>query len=108
MIKALNILKLVNHRLQDLHSIRGFDSFRGKDDSKASIQSLGGSGVQLFFCPLEEIFTICNVSNLTKPQNLEQRGFPLSDDRQVFYGVGKISPPYLRYFGDNIFRTPVG
>ena len=57
-IKALNIQKLVNRRSQDLHSRQGFDSFRVKDDSKASIQSLGGGGVQLFFCLLEEIFTV--------------------------------------------------
>ena len=70
MIKALNILKSVNHRSQDLHSRRGFDSFRVKEDLKASIQSLGGGGgggggggVQFFFGLLEEIFTICNVPN---------------------------------------------
>ena len=34
MIKALNILKLLNHQSLDLHSKHGFDSFRGKDDSK--------------------------------------------------------------------------
>ena len=33
-IKALNILKLFNHRSQDLQSRHGFDSFHGKDDSK--------------------------------------------------------------------------
>ena len=59
-----------------------FDSIRDKDDdSKASIQSLGGSGVQLFVCLLEEIFTT-SVTFLTEPDHrtLEKLGFPLSDD----------------------------
>ena len=67
MIKALNILKLVNHRSQDLHSRRGFDSFRVKDDSKAlalaAAAAAAAAACKLFFCLLEEIFTICNVPN---------------------------------------------
>ena len=109
-IKALNILKLFNHRSQDLQSRHGFDSFRGKDDSKIfHTHSLGclTCCVQLFFYLHEQIFTICNVHNWTRPHNLQQLGFPLSDE-YVFLGVGKISPPFLVYFGDNIFRNPVG
>ena len=93
-IKALNILKLVNHRSQDLQSRRGFDSFRRKDDSKIfHTHSLGclACGVQLFFCLHEHIFTICNVPNWTRPHNLHEIGFPLSDDGYVFLRVGKIS-----------------
>ena len=110
-IKALNILKLFNHRSQDLQSRHGFDSLRGKDDTKIfHTHSLGSleCGVQLFFCLHEQIFTLCNVSNWTRPRNLQQLGFPLSDDGYVFLRVGKISRPFLVYFGDNIFRNPVG
>ena len=83
-IKALNILKLFNHRSQDLRSRCGFDSFHGKDDSKIShTHSLMGS-MQIFFCLHEQIFTICNIPNWTRPHNLQQLGFPLSDDGQVF------------------------
>ena len=110
-IKALNILKLFNHSSQDLQSRRSFDSFHGKNDSKIfHTLSLGclACGVQLFFCLHEQIFTICNIPNCTRPHNVQQLGFPLSDDGCVFLCVGKISTPFLVYFGDNIFRTPVG
>ena len=75
---------------------------------KKSLTSLLYQAIHLFFCLHEHIFTICNVPNWTRPHNLQQLGFPLSDDGYVFLRVGNISRPFLVYFGDNIFPTPVG
>ena len=66
MIKALNILKLVNHRSQDLHSRRGFDSFRVKDDSKA-LQALAAAACNYSFAFLRRFLQY--VTSLTEPDH---------------------------------------
>ena len=65
MIKALNILKLVNHRSQDLRSRRGFDSFRVKDDSKAL--ALAAAACSYSFAFLRRFLQY--VTSLTEPDH---------------------------------------